>query len=136
MSDSRIVQESTVNTPVWPRASWCFAQVRKDESVKESLTQERHPRRPDRKNPNPKLSDDDDDDDEDDEEGASGDTTDENSTLAFLWNRGRRRRRLSARCLDVGFVGPSGLELVSYPRNRPIKKPAAHRTPIGRLRPP
>lgn len=41
--------------------------------------------------------------------------------------------------LDVSrrlFLGPSGLELVSYPRYRPIKKPAAHRTPIGRLRPP
>jgi len=34
------------------------------------------------------------------------------------------------------FVGPDGLELVSYPRYRPIKKPAAYRQPIGRLRPP
>lgn len=34
------------------------------------------------------------------------------------------------------FVGPDGLELVSYPRYRPIKKPAAYRPPIGRVRPP
>lgn len=34
------------------------------------------------------------------------------------------------------FVSPDGLELVSYPWYRPIKKPAAYREPIGRVRPP
>lgn len=113
--------------------------MRKDESVKESLTQERHPRRPDRKNPNPKLSDDDDDDnDEDDEEGASGDTTDENSSQQPSYGTVDDDDDDDAVCSMSRrrFVGPRGLELVSYPRNRPIKKPAAHRTPIGRLRPP
>lgn len=83
-------------------------------------------REPVRKNPNPKLS-----------------------TRHKVTKRTHRRHdRRSPVCLCFlvddavcsmsrrWFVSFSGLELVSYPWYRPIKKPAAHRTPIGRQRPP
>lgn len=48
----------------------------------------------------------------------------------------RSRPMFSTWWCPRSFVGPDGLELVSYPWYRPIKKPAAYRRAIGWIRPP
>lgn len=118
------------NTPCKP-GELVFCSSAQDESVKERALHKRHRQRPDRKNPNPKLSDDK-DDDVDDEKKKSSTTRPTKQPPAFYGTVDDAVCSMSRR----RFVGPSGLELVSYPWYRPIKKPAAHRTPIGRLRPP